>query len=431
MNIAYAKIGKAIKFKSKFTPGGGDNETSAVIKALANNNPQDTFYIIGRSDFNKLSEVERLDIFPYDNVVNAVTKSVTDPNDFDDPAVTQLIEYFKDNNISIDATVLLVGQMGSVSIPGRIEKINGEGTARVLEMTAGYVSHITRWLNDIYMDENQNNIPIIEVMHDPRYTLAQARDLAFTATKSLSQYDYEYPHKTIKDYDSVRDRTLQKVKATYSEMEIAFLVDREFPENAHKERKRKFTQILHESSPSRYPPLKDWVLDFQDDVEVYGKWTDKRTEGDSRFKGTIFLDDVQEIMSDTRYVMMFPPAKGWVTSKYIEMLYAGCLPFLHPTYDDQKHLEFLPEMLRPKSPKELYETIELLEKYPEKRNELVEKLQRKIFTEDTFTGKKLSTIIMSELYETLDKEYVEPVLSEFESKKKVVNKPVTLDDLFS
>ena len=53
MNIAFAKLGKSIKFKGAFSPHGGDNESLAILLALANNNPNDTFYIAGKSDYAK------------------------------------------------------------------------------------------------------------------------------------------------------------------------------------------------------------------------------------------------------------------------------------------------------------------------------------------------------------------------------------------
>lgn len=73
-NLAFAKIGKSIKFKSHYSPIGGDNEPSAIFKALVNNNPDKTFYLVGRSDYEKLSELERIEMFPYSNVVNCYKK---------------------------------------------------------------------------------------------------------------------------------------------------------------------------------------------------------------------------------------------------------------------------------------------------------------------------------------------------------------------
>ena len=83
-NIGFAKIGKSVKFKrTRFSPIGGDNEPSTVLISLANNNPDKTFYIIGRSDFSTLNESEVLDLFPYDNVID-IWKGIKNNDILDD-----------------------------------------------------------------------------------------------------------------------------------------------------------------------------------------------------------------------------------------------------------------------------------------------------------------------------------------------------------
>jgi len=58
-NIGFAKIGKSVKFRSnRYSPVGGDNEASCTIRAVANNNPDKTFYILGRSDYSTLTDSE-------------------------------------------------------------------------------------------------------------------------------------------------------------------------------------------------------------------------------------------------------------------------------------------------------------------------------------------------------------------------------------
>ena len=66
-NIAFAKIGKSVKFKTNnYSPVGGDNEASCVLRALANNNPDKTFYVVGRSDFGTLTENEVINILKHE-----------------------------------------------------------------------------------------------------------------------------------------------------------------------------------------------------------------------------------------------------------------------------------------------------------------------------------------------------------------------------
>ena len=126
-NIAFAKIGKSIKFKTPFSPVGGDNEAPAVVRAIANNNPDKKIYIIGRSDFDKLTEMERVQMFPYDNVVNVwsacKTKTYTNKHDYNDPFFQHIGNYFKENDIKIDFGVMMVGQVGNVVFQERSNKL--------------------------------------------------------------------------------------------------------------------------------------------------------------------------------------------------------------------------------------------------------------------------------------------------------------------
>ena len=70
-NIGFCKIGKSVKFKTnKYSPVGGDNEASCTLRAIANNNPDITFYIVGRSDYATLTDGEKVDLFPYGNVID-------------------------------------------------------------------------------------------------------------------------------------------------------------------------------------------------------------------------------------------------------------------------------------------------------------------------------------------------------------------------
>lgn len=438
MNIAFAKLGKSIKFNGGYSPTGGDNEAPAVFSAIANNNPDSTFYIVGKSSYNKLTEEDRVNMFPYNNVVNVLDEiPVKKFNRIDgekhvritDPYITSIRDYFKNNGIHIDAVVLMVGQVTTVTIPGIITHIKEpEKIASTLDMTLAYASPITFWLNDNRASSDKN-IPIIEIVNDPRYTLSQPRDLMFTADTSLGQYDDTYTHRTIESYDNQYNRIENTIEMKYAEMEKAFLVGREKPNNHTKERSRKFSIVLNEGAPSRYPLLKEWILDSNvENLEIYGKWDHDEAVNDSRFKGAVKLEQVQELMNDTRYTFIIPIKKGWVTSKYVEMIYAGCLPFFHPTYDEQKHLKFIPKILRPKTPKELFDNIELLEKYPEERQKLIKNLQDSLFNEDSFNGRGINDIIMGAVYSKLNMDYEAPDLNNF--TKAEVDSPLSLDDLF-
>lgn len=394
-NIAFAKIGKSIKFKTSYSAVGGDNEPPNLLISLAKTNPNNIYYLIGRSDFKKLTDDDKTSLFPNNNVIDVYENApkLTDRKDYNSPLFQHINNYFKERNIKIDYSIMMLGQVGTVTIPGRIKQIkNPELTASVIDMTLNYTTPIVTWLND------NLDIPLIEIINDPRYTLAQSRDIFHLPAVSLSQYNDAYLKKYISSYDNQIPLQQTNINISYSEMEKLFLLNREFPKNYNKTRNTKFTIILNEGSPSRYSLLKTWVLENPslNTAEIYGKWEHTETENDSRFKGSIQLEEVQQKMEDTKYTFIIPIKKGWVTSKYIEMIYAGCLPFFHPTYDEQNHID-VPEILRPKTMQDLNLAIEYFEEHEEDRIKLVKELQEKFIKETDLNGLNISNIIGNSL----------------------------------
>ena len=394
-NIAFAKIGKSIKFNSKYSPTGGCNESPNLLISLAKTNPNNMYYLIGRSDFKKLTDDDKTFLFPNNNVIDVYENApkLTDRKDYSSPLFQHINNYFKEKDIKIDYSIMMLGQVGTVTIPGRIKQIkNPELTASVIDMTLNYTTPIVTWLND------NLDIPLIEIINDPRYTLAQSRDIFHLPDVSLSQYNDSYLKKYILSYDNQIPLQQTNINISYSEMEKLFLLNREFPNNYNKTRNTKFTIILNEGSPSRYSLLKTWVLENPslNTAEIYGKWEQKETENDSRFKGSIQLEEVQQKMEDTKYTFIIPIKKGWVTSKYIEMIYAGCLPFFHPTYDEQQHIN-VPEILRPQTMEDLNLAIKYFEEHDEDRIKLVKELQEKFIKETDLNGLNISNIIGNSL----------------------------------
>ena len=404
-HVAFAKIGKSLKFASAYSPIGGDNEGPAMLRLLANNNPDMSFYLVGRSDFNKLTDKQRAELFPYGNVVNCYTKGAATP--------TSVISFFEHHNIRPDVFIAMPGQIGTVTIPGKIQQINNPSLiASVIDMTKNYTTPIVSWMNEV-------KVPIVEIINDPRYTLKQSRDIIPHPHVSLSQYDFTYVKNSILSYVD-QTRVEHTVTAKYAEMEKIFLYDRISPVN-NRERKTNFMVVLNEGSPSRYNMLKQWVLDEIKDVEVYGKWEHTETLNDSRFCGSMNIDELQDKLKDVRSTFIIPIADGWVTSKYIEMIHAGVVPFLHPSYDGQNHLG-LPEFLRPKNSKELLERIEMM-KNDESYTKVIDALQKKYCKPEYYNGTKLCEIIFG----STNSNYVLPDLSKF---KKQTYEDFSLENFF-
>lgn len=397
-HIGFCKIGKSIKFASPYSPIGGDNEAPQLIISLANNNPDITFHIIGRSDFAKLSEPQRVKLFKYDNVVNAFEGKTgkADPDDINN--------YLKNNGIKLDAAIMMIGQIGTVTIPNRIRKIKDpeNGYASIIDMTANYTTPITNWWND-----NQD-IPVIEIINDPRYTLKVSRDIIGFPKASLSQHTYSYVKNSIKSYED-QTRVPTDVPVKYAEMEKIFLTGKTVePINVEK-RTVPFMIVLNEGTPSRYNMLNEWVLSGVEDVEIYGKWEHENTLSDTRFKGAIKLDEVQEKLKSVRSSFIIPIAPGWSTSKYVELIYAGVVPILHPSYDSQQNTGIY-KLLRPKTVKELNELVVKLQD-DEFYLKTINELREQFCSEEYLNGKKLSEIIFKEIYDDYElpntKQYTE------------------------
>jgi len=408
--IAFAKVGKSIKFASAFSPIGGDNEAPAILRALANNNPNITFYIVGRSDFHKLDEIKVHELFPYGNVVDVwgKTRFLSETEKFN-----HIIQQHK--KYDFEYGIMMFGQVGTVTIPGKTQQVkNRDLIASVIDMTKNYTSPITMWMNEC-------KVPYVEIQNDPRYNCNQARDIFHLPEVTLSQYDYTLHASHMKSYED-QDRITTDVKAVYAGMEMGFCYDRPYPTLTDYKKNVPFTVVLNEGSPSRYNMLKEWVLDYNEDVEIYGKWEHEDALSDVRFKGSLKLEELQPLLHRTKYTLIIPIAKGWVTSKYIEMIHNGVIPFFHPTYDEQKHIE-VNDFLRPKSPKDLMDRIKFLEENPEQYNVLLEKMQR-MLKHSYYDGTYMSQQILGSFIDN----YELPDLSQYQKQEVKTN---SLEDFFS
>lgn len=393
MNFTFAKIGKSIKFAGKgYTPTGGDNEPECCLTALANNNPNDTFYIIGRSNYKTLSLEEKKIIFPFNNVIDVWSNYSTS-----DDVVTFIYNQLK--NIKIDFSIMMIGQIGQVSIPNKINKLKDKspGFAAVIDMTLNYTSPIYYWINETKQK-------YIEIITDPRYDSNQARDLLVSPAYSLSQYCYSYQRKHINSYE---DQILieDTLRVSYSDVEKLFCVNRDLPNRElNKKRESDFNIVLNEGKPSRYNLLNEWVLQHHKNVSIYGQWDNKNTTNDSRFKGSRQLNEIQTIMSRIKYTFIIPIKHGWVTSKYIEMIHAGVIPFFHPSYDTQDNLQ-VPEFIRPNSPDELNERIKYLDENEEFRLSLINELQDRYCKPGYYNGTFINDTIMHVIYSDFGLKY--------------------------
>lgn len=382
-NIAFAKIGKSIKFKSKYSCLGGDNEASALLELLANNNPDKVFWIIGRCDLFKVHESKLVEIFKYNNV-RWLRYTQPSPETDVDWVSTELARL----GVKIDLGIFISGSIARVTIPGKTRRIKDSGIATVIDMVRGYTTPIINWLNT-------ERVPYIEIVNDPRCILGEARDLLHYPEVVLSQVNGVYKHKRIRSFEDQTCDTID-VPLQYAGMEKIFLYGRGAPAT-NRDRSIPLLIVLNEGQPSRYGSLKKWVLDHNPDVQVWGHWVRDEALSDQRFCGPAQLHEIQRKLSAVRYSFIIPIAPGWATSKYIELIHAGVIPFFHPEYATcaAEVLAAVPQICRPSNPAELREALMYLEENPIEAERLIEELQTKFCSPAAYDGTELNKTIMS------------------------------------
>ena len=382
--VAFCKVGKSVKFNSAYSPIGGDNEAPAMLTLLANNNPDIVFHMVGRSDMYKLTDTAMNHIFPHKNVVDAWAgrRGKADAN--------HIIDYWKNLGFDPDLVVMMIGQAGSVTIPDRIYKVKDTDgiPATVIDMTKNYVTPIFQWWND------NPQLKVIEIINDPRYCLKMSRDIINNPTVSLSQYNYSYEKNSIISYED-QARVVHSIPVRYASMERIFQYNNPVPPIEIKNRKVPFMVVLNEGRPSRYPILDEWVLNGNKEIEIWGKWEETTVGNDPRFRGTMKIDDLHDHLTQARSTFIIPIKKGWATSKYLEMIHNGVIPFMHPSYDEQDNCG-LPKWLRVKTPAQLAKMVEMVKK-DHMYLPMINTLQKQYCTEEFFDGSYINNEIFSSI----------------------------------
>jgi len=390
MKIGIGKIGKTVKFVGKFTSTGGDIDCPNLIKLLAKANPDNEYYIIGRSDLSKVSESRYKELYPNKNVFNCISPgtflNATNYKNLSGQVLTDCanlsLDYVNEHNIKFDAFIVFGGPMGKFAMPNLVNKIKiPEVFAKPPFSTLMYATPIINVMN------SQPDVKVIELLCDPRYHV-DARDWLNTPEVTLAQFNESY---TYKAFDSFEDQTqtVRTIQCTYAPLQNLVVYERQVLPIDISVRTVNFSVILHQGKPSRLPFLKEWVTNHIDDVEIYGKWDN--ADNDPRFKGELTPDEVFSLNSHNRSTFIIPIKEGWVTAKFIESIHAGVVPFMHPSYDTQNHLN-APEFLRVKTPDELLLKIEMM-KNDATYLETINSLRTQYLTADVFNGTELNTII--------------------------------------
>jgi hypothetical protein len=134
------------------------------------------------------------------------------------------------------------------------------------------------------------------------------------------------------------------------------------------------------------------------------------------------MSNILDEVKSTKYTLIIPIKNKWVTSKFWKMAQFGILPFMHPTYDTQNHIE-CPEFLRIKSAEDFKARVEYLEANPDKYKKLLDALYS-MLKDEYYDGRYINNVIMSNVYKLLNKTWTysnvvnKVKISEFQMKRE-------------
>ena len=401
LRIGIGKIGRVINFTvNRQSPVGGDHEPSCLFRALANNNPDVEFYLVSRNALSRLSQHDYNTLFPYGNVID-VWSGIKKFDIRSDGYYNHVINFMKTRHVDTDFNVFIMGPKYGSSVPNTIYKKNSRGYIQPAVMNMHGSGPIVKWMNE-------TRTPYLTIINDINCTLGYATDILDPPVASLGQYDWTYPMRTIKSYED-QSRAIYNIKTEYAATETMFCMDYDCPDAELGIRKGMGVVLTErEDEPFRYAELKRWVLNNFDDCIIYGEWKRQpEVLSDNRFRGIANRHVIQEVFSQVKYTFLLSTLTGWVTSKYVEMIHAGVLPFIHPAYDNQKHVQF-PEYLRVDNPREMMTKIKELDNDDGLYKRLFHECQS-LLKPEYYDGTHLSKTIMSRVHDCLGLEnYVLP-----------------------
>lgn len=372
MKIGIGKIGKSVTFgdvtrnKKAMTSGAVDAPT--VFRVLIKKYPEHQFYMIGKSDYYRLSEEDRRDLNSNENFTDAWEgfsdwkKKYTGPEG--EEHIRYLDEWRTTSGVVLDVGIFFPGNMINIAVQGKSRTKIGTAMAKCLISASTYAGPLNHYLNE-------SKLPYVFLLTDPRcYEKKINLDLMVPPKKILSQYDETI---RVTHWTSYSDSTMvhEEIPAVYSGIESLYLIGHEEEpkkvgmsgffeeEKTPEDRSSRLVLFLNEGNPSRYDEVAEYVLPIPGDVKVYGVWKHEKAAADPRFE-EVPMSELSDQFSKIKYTFCVPIRKGWATGKFWDMIKIGIVPFVHPDYDSQRHIP-MPEFLRVSSPEDFREKMRVLD----------------------------------------------------------------------
>jgi hypothetical protein len=410
VRIGYAKLGRAWNMDpASWSSVGGDVDVYRLLQRLATRRDTDQFVLVGRNSGHAPAMVG----FP-SNVVNPYAEDPEmwrqmkavgklDPrggvaNWKDDGSLTDIVTmstgliwpWFRD----LDHIIIWLGQHGTSCQP--ITPVGEEPPALTQPQTSSicYGGYLINALNH-WQRNRSDDREAIWLCPDPRNYL-KARDVESPLLKPiLGQFDWwrdgkyfqfdgcEPIYGGLGRWDLINGTQHSWVSPTqyvYSGLELTALdTDRALNTSMYElrrhEERTSFGMIINENAPEGANPrldvMKEWVLPWCPDVELFGKWRldSVRSMGRDRIDSAP-VTQVYDTMSRWRCTFTTPASSsGWATSKPWEAFASDTVCFFHPGYDTQDHIlgdnVELKQWLRTDSPGQLERRVRHLDANPQ------------------------------------------------------------------
>lgn len=366
--IAIGKLGRSIKFgRHLWKDVAGNNEPATLFSAIANKHPENTYVLIGKSDFS-ICNKEYIDYwFKHGNVIDAWEGF----NSKEDDPITYPYERVK--NMKFDYAIINGGISGGINTPGVFKKYSKK-TGEFLDEIANPLIMFKNYAGPLIYFLNKTKVKWVNFTADARQLPIKAYDLFNGQVADLATIEEDFDIEHFADYGNQTMKTRNE-KAIYGMPEFLCLLDPEYDGknwfNNKIEKDIKVGLFFHKyKDKKRFNAIKEYVNQFnEDEIQVFGEWKEEIESKDHRFKGSHTFDEIQEILPRVKYTICYPIVEGDISAKWVEAMRAGIIPFFDKTYDKKRILqrEFgIPDFCYVESAEDFKNKITILENDEEK-----------------------------------------------------------------
>lgn len=385
MNIYITKALKAhfVVEKTQRNMYGGSDIIAQTILKIVQLYPQHTFYYVGSNDIDKMLNCPK-NLINLDKVIKQNINKIS--NDKYRNRVESILNYISKNNIKFDMFMIFVF---FTDLPVEYWKYNTQkGTViKSTEINKNWCYQLAPL--------KYSDAPIY-YYNDDLDCLKWPRDVRLP-NKVYSQYKGEWNFKIFKkDATNTSDLIDVILNIEYKPIELLFLRTKKKIDWRTINKTGGFEIICNQSSDSslkRFEYLKKWVLDYNPNQIIYGKWTKKNKEAMDKINAQIMptpMVEMEDKMFNTKYTLVIPLNKKhpeFVTQKTYSMIYYGIIPFWCKTdYDTNNIYNKIPDYIKVETPEELYQKINELENnkelYKSILNQLYDLLEDKYFSDE-------------------------------------------------